>query len=174
MKRAILVILAAALAVLGVAGGISAFAERRSEREQLALMRRLLPGSGDFMQLETDGADEAILRVFRANEGHVIETVTNGYGGGVVLLTGVDGSGRVTGVAIRQMEETRGVGSRIARDEAFLRQFLGTSANAEIGGNVDGVSGATVTSKAVAKGVNAAAGYVTGADISSGATMWGG
>ena len=39
---------------------------------------------------------------------------------------------------------------------------------------VDGITGATVTSKAVAKSVNSAVAYVTGADVASSATTWGG
>ena len=39
---------------------------------------------------------------------------------------------------------------------------------------IDGITGATVTSKAVAKSVNSAVGYVTGADVASSATTWGG
>ena len=40
--------------------------------------------------------------------------------------------------------------------------------------DVDAITGATVTSKAIVRCVNSAVGYVTGADISSGATSWGG
>jgi Na+-translocating ferredoxin:NAD+ oxidoreductase RnfG subunit len=40
--------------------------------------------------------------------------------------------------------------------------------------DVDAISGATVTSKAVIRCVNSAVAYVTGADASSGATSWGG
>ena len=39
---------------------------------------------------------------------------------------------------------------------------------------VDGMTGATVTSKAIIRCVNSAVAYVTGADASSGATSWGG
>ena len=39
---------------------------------------------------------------------------------------------------------------------------------------VDGITGATVTSKAIARSVNSAVGFVTGADVSSSATTWGG
>ena len=46
--------------------------------------------------------------------------------------------------------------------------------DAEIGTNVDAISGATVTSKAIARSVNSAVGFVTGADTSSAATSWGG
>ena len=40
--------------------------------------------------------------------------------------------------------------------------------------NVDALTGATVTSKAVVKAVNSASAFVTGADVSSSATEWGG
>ena len=39
---------------------------------------------------------------------------------------------------------------------------------------VDGITGATVTSKAIAKSVNSAVGFVTGADVATSATTWGG
>ena len=43
-----------------------------------------------------------------------------------------------------------------------------------VGDNVDALTGATVTSKAVVKAVNSASAFVTGADVSSSATEWGG
>jgi electron transport complex protein RnfG len=63
----------------------------------------------------------------------------------------------------------------------FLLQFLNTEGGVAIGSDtvetenyVDGISGATVTSKAIARCVNSAVAYVTGADVDSGATSWGG
>ena len=56
----------------------------------------------------------------------------------------------------------------------FLAQFLLTGGDAEVGSNVDALTGATVSSKAVTKAVNSAVAYVTGADTSSSATEWGG
>ena len=104
----------------------------------------------------------------------MVETCTDGYAGEVVLLVGVDNDGTVTGLTVRQMEETWGLGARALTDADFLIQFLGTDGTAEVGGNVDAITGATVTSKAVTRGVNAAVGFVTGADTSSSATTWGG
>jgi Na+-translocating ferredoxin:NAD+ oxidoreductase RnfG subunit len=43
-----------------------------------------------------------------------------------------------------------------------------------VGTNVDAITGATVTSKAVVRSVNSAVAFVTGADTDSGATSWGG
>ena len=86
----------------------------------------------------------------------------------------MDNDGKVTGLVARDLSETYGLGAKALSDMDFLSQFVGTSGEAEIGNTVDAMSGATVTSKAVTKGVNAAAAYVTGADTTSSATEWGG
>ena len=55
--------------------------------------------------------------------------------------------------------------------------FSGATGATETEGDtvdVDAITGATVTSKAIVRCVNSAVGYVTGADTSSGATSWGG
>ena len=90
------------------------------------------------------------------------------------MLVGVTNEGKVTGLQVRRMEETLGLGGEILTDWEFLAQFLNTSGEAVVGETVDALSGATVTSKAVARCVNSAVGFVTGADASSGATSWGG
>ena len=56
----------------------------------------------------------------------------------------------------------------------FLTQLLLDKETLTVGENVDGVTGATVTSKGVVKAVNSAKAFVTGADVSSSATEWGG
>ena len=48
----------------------------------------------------------------------------------------------------------------------------GTTGEAAVGEGIDALTGATVTSKAVTRAVNSAAAFVTGADVSSGATEW--
>ena len=103
----------------------------------------------------------------------MIETVTAGYAGDITMLVGVNNEGRVTGLMVRQISETFGLGARARTDAGFLSQFLGTSGEAAVGDTVDAITGATVTSKAVTKAVNSAAAFVTGADVSSGATEWG-
>ena len=90
------------------------------------------------------------------------------------MLIGVCNEGNVTGLQVRDMEETYGLGKEALTNWEFLRQFLRTEGDAEIGTGIDAISGATVTSKAIARSVNSAVGFVTGADTSSAATSWGG
>jgi len=104
----------------------------------------------------------------------VVATQTYGYAGNIAMLIGVHNDGYVTGLQIRDMEETYGLGAEALTDWEFLAQFLRTEGDAEVGTNVDAITGATVTSKAVARSVNSAVGFVTGADTSSAATSWGG
>ena len=90
------------------------------------------------------------------------------------MLIGVCNEGNVTGLQVRNMEETYGLGAEALSDWEFLAQFLRSEGDAEVGTNIDAISGATVTSKAIARSVNSAVGFVTGADTSSAATSWGG
>lgn len=171
---AALSVAAAALIVLGVRAGTAGLAAQNAQAELNAALAFLLPESTTFSQEVYGGTDEAIQAVYKGETGYVVETCTAGYAGDIVLLVGVDNDGTVTGLTVRQMEETWGLGARALTDAEFLIQFLGTDGSAEIGTNVDALTGATVSSKAIARGVNAAVGFVTGADTSSSATTWGG
>ncbi len=117
--------------------------------------------------------DENIISAFSSPKGYAIETTAPGYVDNITLLVGVDKSGIITSVYVLDMAETPGLGQKAAKDK-FLNQFIGSWGDAEVGLNINSITGATVTSKAVAKAVNAASAYVTGADISTGATEWGG
>ena len=90
------------------------------------------------------------------------------------MLIGVHNDGYVTGLQVRQMEETFGLGAEALSDWEFLSQFLRTEGDATVGENIDAISGATVTSKAITRSVNSAVAFVTGSDVDSGATSWGG
>ena len=68
------------------------------------------------------------------------------------LMVGVDPEQEIiTGVKLLSHAETPGLGARIG-EEAFLGQFLQkpVSDNFEVRDDIDGVTGATVSSKAVA------------------------
>lgn len=178
MKKAILlplavIVLAAAL-LLGLSFGLQGVASENAQKEHLRLMQTLLPGSQNFTLETYTGEDANIRSVHKGETGFVIEAATQGYADEIVMLIGVSNDGYVTGLVIRQMHETAGLGGKALTDWQFLSQFLKTQGDAQVGTNVDAVTGATVTSKAITRCVNSAVGYVTGADADSGATSWGG
>ena len=198
MKKTILlpilsIVLAAAL-LLGLSFGLKGLAEVRAQSEHMRLMRTVLPGSAYFTVEPYSGDDANIRSIHKGENGFVIETCTYGYGGEITMLIGVSKEGKVTGLVVMEMSETFGLGMNALNDHEFLSQFLNTdggiaigtagqtdafsgatgSSDVETDTYVDGISGATVTSKAIARSVNSAVAYVTGADVSSAATSWGG
>ena len=98
------------------------------------------------------------------NAGYAVKVVASGSQGNIEMMVGVDADGAVTGVSIVKAQETSGIGSKgidnepVADGTPVLDQFKGlTAADAPaVGKNVDAISGATVTSKGVTTGVNAA------------------
>lgn len=163
MKRAIGVIAAACALLCGMRWLLGDSILAQEEKR----MRALLQTDAPFSQESTDG-HALVSRAWRCTDGYIVETTPQGYVAPVVLWVGVREGGTVAGVTICDMAETRGLGAR-ARSANFLAQFTGTNGNASI----DAISGATVTSRAVASGVNAAVAYATGADAVSFATQWG-
>lgn len=166
---ALSILLATAL-LFGLSLGLKGVAEKNAEAEKLELMQNLLPGSETFT-LQTDTEDhERIRTAYKSDAGYVVETVTGGYAGQIVMLIGINNEGKVTGLVVRDMNETLSLGREALNDHHFLSQFLNSSEEFKVGENVDALSGATVTSRAIATAVNAAVSYVTGVDTDSGAT----
>lgn len=170
----VVAILVAALVLLGLYNGLLQVRAENRAQELQAKMEVLLPGSVTFTEETYTGEDTNIVCVYKGETGYVIGTSTAGYAGPISMLIGVSTDGYVTGLQIRKMEETFGLGAEALTDWEFLAQFLRNEGDAEVGTNVDAITGATVTSKAIARSVNSAVGFVTGADVSSGATSWGG
>ena len=172
--RSLIVIALVAVVLLAVTFGLQGLAVKKAQAEHLRVMQTLLPGSTDFVVEPYTGEDANVRSVHKADNGFVIETVTQGYADEITVLVGVDKDGSVTGIVVKEMHETIGLGMNGLTDWEFLAQYLRTSGEAEVGTNVDALTGATVTSKAITRCVNSAVAVVTGADADSGATSWGG
>ena len=177
MKKIIVPILAfflCAVILFAMDAGLEGIRAEKANAEHLSIMKTLLPGSENFTVEKYTGVDANIRSIHKGETGYVIETVTAGYAGDIRMLVGVSNEGKVVGIVVRELHETRGLGTRALTDTDFLAQLLCTSGEAAVGVDVDAISGATVTSKAIVRSVNSAAAYVTGVDTSSSATSWGG
>ena len=170
----LIAILAAAAILFGISLALNGIANKNAQAAHLKDLQTLLPGSTQFTLETYTGDDTNIKSVHKGETGFVIETVTAGYAGDITMFVGVSTEGKVTGLVVRDMSETLGLGAQALTDWEFLAQFLNSEGDEEIGTNVDAITGATVTSKAVARAITSAVAYVTGADIDSGATAWGG
>lgn len=95
--------------------------------------------------------------------GYVIESVSSeGYGGEIVLYVGISTDMSVSGVSILEISETPGLGMEASK--VLIPQFTGrqvkeftyTKTGSRQEDEIDAISGATVTTKAVVNGVNGA------------------
>lgn len=93
--------------------------------------------------------------------GYVFTTQSKGYGGAVEIMTGVDLKGAVTGIQTLTLNETAGLGMN-AKNESFRDQFKGKSGKINVSKSnpgddeIQALTGATITSKAVTDAVNIA------------------
>ena len=93
--------------------------------------------------------------------GYVFTTSAKGYGGDIVTMVGVNSDGMVSGMDFLSISETAGLGMNADTDE-FKNQFAGKSGeiglnkNAPAENEIQALTGATITSKAVTEAVNIA------------------
>ena len=93
--------------------------------------------------------------------GYAVMVSTGGYGGEILLTVGIDNDLKVTGIDVISHSETPGLGENCTKPQ-FKEQFKGKENGIEVvkngasGNQVDAISSATITSKAVTDGVNCA------------------
>jgi electron transport complex protein RnfG len=96
--------------------------------------------------------------------GYVITASSTGYSGEIDVVTGIDPKGMIVGVNIAQIAETPGLGMK-ALDKPFLSQLSGFVPSSALNviksaktrpEEIEAISGATITSKAVTLAVQSA------------------
>ena len=151
-----------------VLAAASTFTEVEGSVEKIAEME----ASGELAGLGFGGiAVESVLEgtdASGASVGYVINSLSNdSYGGAVKVSVGFDAEGTITGVGIREISDTPGLGLK-AKEPEFINQYVGknaeslvvTKTGASADNEIDAISGATVTSNATTNAVNAALYYL--------------
>ncbi len=96
--------------------------------------------------------------------GYVFVSAAYGYSSTIVIMAGVDRDLNIVGAAVISQQETPGLGTRITevrRGETtpwFLARFMGKGAEDDLrvdrdGGTIEGITGATISSRAAAKAI---------------------
>ena len=126
---------------------------------RIAAVSEILPS---FDDLETTTVNE--LTVYHATKGDsdaglAVETFSdNGFGGRITLMAGFDVNSGITGFKVLSHAETPGLGAKM--DDWFRNdQVIGASTPLSVkqdGGNVDAITGATITSRAFTDALNKA------------------
>lgn len=164
----LLVICVVVTALLGVTNRVTApKIEQLAAETEAAAKQAVLTDAATFSeekQIEKDGTTYTYYEGFSAEEafaGYVFRTSAKGYGGDISVMVGVKADGTVAGVNILSISETAGLGMN-AKNESFLSQFLGKSGTVGVLKNgsseteIQALTGATITSKAMASAVNQA------------------
>ncbi len=161
---ALLIICLVSTALLAVTNSVTMekIALNAVETEKASRMLVLPEGKnyGDVKALESGltycvGTDDS------GNEvGYVFTSGAKGYGGTVSIMVGMDLTGTITGVEILSHSETPGLGANAVKPE-FKDRFVGKSGELTVNKtsndaqNVQAITAATITSKAVISAVNA-------------------
>lgn len=120
-------------------------------------------GFKDSQIINVDGVDYEYYEAANGC-GYVFTTEYKGYGGPVVVMTGITADGKVAGVKVTEQNETPGLGQK-ALNASFTDQYLKeipeggfevTKNGASADNQIDAIAGATITSKAVTNSVNQA------------------
>ena len=144
-----------------VAGGILAYVNEltapiidgmaiEAEKENLEL---IFPGA-DFEEVAFEDETGLVKGAYLAQgQGYIYKVEVVGYNSSspVVFMIAYDNDANNVGFAILSQQETSGFGSRIDTPE-FIDTVIGTTVN----DSISTLSGATVTTKAVVSGINAA------------------
>lgn len=141
------------------------------EKIKMEALVETLPEASSFEGIDSQQSQSVIKEVNRGSSGGKIVgyniTVTpKGYGGPLEMVVGIDKNGRLIGIKILNHNETPGLGAN-ADEPAFADQFheknvekiVVTTTPPTVDNEIQALSGATITSEAIASGVNRALEY---------------
>ena len=166
-------------ALLGVVNNVTKdkIAEQDAENTRIAMSAVAPEGSefGDKMDISDAVASAAsaqggkIVEMYPmtnggADAGYVVKVSASGSQGTITMMVGVDANKAITGISVISHSETSGIGTKVVGNEPnsagepVLDQFVGMSGSGSlvVGKNVIAVSGATVSTKGITMGANAA------------------
>ena len=166
-------------ALLGLVNSITAgkIAEIDAENTRIA-MSAVVPEGSEFtdkLEISDDVAAAAAAQGGKLTElygvknagadaGYVMKIAASGSQGTITMMVGVDANKAITGISVVSHAETSGIGTKVMGNEPnaagvpVLDQFIGMSGSGSlvVGKTVTAISGATVSTKGITIGANAA------------------
>ena len=166
-------------AMLGLVNSITAdkIAEIDAEKTRVS-MSAVVPEGSEFtdkLEISDDVAAAAAAQGGKLTElygvknagadaGYVMKIAASGSQGTITMMVGVDANKAITGISVVSHSETSGIGTKVMGNEPntagvpVLDQFMGMSGSGSlvVGKTVTAISGATVSTKGITMGANAA------------------
>ena len=149
-----LITLVAALLLAGVNKITAPRIKEAEEKATQEAMKAIIPEADSFVELNKD-----VTAAKKENKviGFCTKVTTTGYGGDISMMVGIDTYGTVYGIEILSHSETAGLGANITKDE-FKEKYVGAPVpqNPDDKSQIATITGATVSSRAIANGVKKA------------------
>ena len=111
----------------------------------------LLPeAEGTFSKVDVYAADNGT--------GWVITSNAKGYNGTITVMSAFSPDGKIKQIKITEAAETPGFGSNVTDNKSYWERYAGLDGTKQLvlGQDVDGWSGATISSKALLRAMNSA------------------
>ena len=172
LSLTLLIITSVVAAALAGVNAITApiIRENEAAKTQEAI-REVLPGGYDREITDYTDSTGTVEAVYAGANGYAVQVSPMGFGGQIRMMVGIAPDGTVLKISIISHAETPSLGAVAAADSeagaAFRDSFIGLAGIVTVskdGGEADTISGATITSKAIADGVNAALAVVESLD----------
>ncbi len=152
------------LVALALAGVNTITAPRIAQIQEETLqdaIREVLPGGGEEVEFTDDTG--LVTAVYQSSSGYAVEVNPIGFNGAIAMMVGIDNEGNVLKIKVVSHSETPSLGAvagaKGSAGEEFRGQYVGVNGSVAVtkdGGGIDAITGATVTSRAICEGVNAA------------------
>ena len=161
--------LVVAVALAAVNGVTAPVIEELNAAKTQEAISAVLPGGFDTEITDYTDATGIVSKIYQGEGGYAVEVGPGGFDNTITMMVGIDNEGKVLGISVVSHTETAGLGAVAAdgtpKGIAFREQFVGASSAVTVtkdGGTMDAITGATITSRAICVGVNAALDAVAG------------
>ena len=144
-------------ALLAFINSVTAPIIKAADEAAAAKARQEVLAEADEFELLDMELPEGVTEAYKAENGsgYVFMLTTKGYGGAINLICGIKSDGSIESVQTLNHSETSGIGSRVVDNNSpYRQQYVGKTADDY--DTVDAVTGATISSKACKKAIDAA------------------
>lgn len=147
--------------------------KQRAEKDAMEQRMQVMNTAQSFKEIEDwkDKDESGLIReAYAAYDGeqlvgYVFSASPKGYGGEIKVTVGIGSDGKISGVRIGDNRETPGLGTKVLEDD-FIGQYYGkgiqkvfkvVKSSPQADNDIEAISGATISSKAVTNAVQASA-----------------
>ena len=147
--------------------------ENNKQKAKQAAMAAVIPAASNFIEYKGpySGMIISICEAYSGTEslGYAVELATEGYSGKINLILGISkAENKITGMRVTKHSETPGLGA-LAVKENFYKKFdnknavkLNVVRNSPGENDIEAITGATITTKAITDAVNEAIKWYNG------------